>query len=368
MTRSAVGGENFRCEDLSVEAATAERGKTLHHFGMILAILALALTLRVAVSLVIGQVVKGDLHSNSRLYEKRARIPTTPDLRWEVRAVGVVESPYAEKFGTPKQATISRKDGGAQEGRLRLFPGFEDCIAELEGFDYIWVLTLMHLNKGFKTKIRPQPRAGSVVQPPAEVGLFCSRAPHRPNPIALSCLKITGVDVEKGVITVHGLDLLDDTPILDIKPYIPAFDAFPDARSGWMDCITDDPLDGRVNGYQDIYSSRGMRMMRRNERILREASESGEQEQEQEQEREQDQGQEHEQELERDDEAPPRGTVLSCETTGSCRSTRAALKQEMEERRRVRTTADRADYLETLSTPQQPKSPASKYNPFKRQT
>lgn len=340
---------------------------------MIRAILLFVLTLRGAVSLVVGQVVKGDLYRNTRLYEKRARLPTTPDLRWEVRPVGVVESPYAEKYGTPKQATISRRDGGAQEGRLRLFPGFEDCIAELEGFDYIWVLTLMHLNKGYKTKIRPQPRAGSIVQPPAEVGLFCSRAPHRPNPIALSCLKVTGVDVQKGVITVHGLDLLDNTPILDIKPYIPAFDAFPDARSGWMDCITDDPLDGRENGYQDIYSSRGMRMMRRNERMQREASELGEQEQEQVLEQVQEQEQElgHDEKLfqkESEPDAPSRSTFLSCETTGSCRSTRAALKQEMEERRRVRTTADLTDYLEVLSTPQQPKGAASKYNPFKRQT
>lgn len=209
---------------------------------------------------------------STRLFEKKARIPTTPDLRWDVKAVGVVESPYSEKFGTPKQATISRQEGGALDGRIRLFAGYEECISNLEGFDYIWVLSLMHLNKGFKTKIRPQPRAATMKQPPKEVGLFCSRAPHRPNPIALSCLKVTHVDAAAGIITVRGLDLLDDTPVLDIKPYIPAFDAFPDARSGWMDDITEDPLDGRENGYQEIYSSRGMRMMRRNERLKRDAA------------------------------------------------------------------------------------------------
>ena len=312
---------------------------------------------------------------STRLYEKKPRVPTTPDLRWEVRAVGVVESPYVEKYGTPKQATISRRDGGAQEGRLRLFPGFEDCIAELEGFDYIWVLSLMHLNKGFKTKIRPQPREGSISKPPAEVGLFCSRAPHRPNPIALSCLKVTHVDVKAGVITVLGLDLLEDTPILDIKPYIPAFDAFPDAKSGWMDCITDNPLDGRVNGYQDIYSSRGMRMMRRNERIRQQGfpgegegnkvGEGGE--------------------IESDADLvsnigslsplitkdSPRGEVVTCETTGSCRSSRLALKQELEARRVTRNPSDRGNYLDQLSPPQNKIESGTvinpkKYNPFKR--
>lgn len=297
-----------------------------------------------------------------RLYgEKKARVATTPERRWEVQAVGVVESPYSEKFGTPKQATISREEGGALEGKIRLFPGFEDCIDKLEGFDYIWVLTLMHLNKGYKTKIRPQPRANSVKQPPPEVGLFCSRAPHRPNPIALSCLKVTGVDVQNGVITVLGLDLLDDTPVLDIKPYVAAFDAFPEARAGWMDAITDDPLDGRTNGYQDIYSSRGMRMMRRNLRLKAEAEAGvgvgvGEAV------------------PEATPEAAPEAAsgagaaaiqAGSCEATGSCRTTRAALKQELEQARQERAKEGRRPWgVEDQAKP----SPGVKanYSPFRR--
>ncbi len=156
---------------------------------------------------------------------------------WTVNPVGFVESPYVIRHNTPKQATISRHDGGALPGRIVLLPGFEECIDGLEGFDFIWVLTMMHRNSGYKKKIKPQPRAGAVAQPTAPVGLFCSRAPHRPNPIALSALKIVSVDVAKGVIEVIGLDLLDGTPVLDIKPYVPAFDAFPEARAGWMDDI-----------------------------------------------------------------------------------------------------------------------------------
>lgn len=204
--------------------------------------------------------------SSSALCERRQRPPTTPDRRWEVRPIGVVRSPYLEKFQTPKQATISRTTGQSVNGTLELFAGFEECISDLEGFDYVWVLTMMHLNSGFKTKIRPQPVPDAERQPPSAVGLFSSRAPHRPNPIALSALAVTGVDVSKGIVYVHGLDLLDDTPILDIKPYIPAFDSFPDARAGWMDIIRSDVEASRKLGYQSIHSPRGARAARAHQR------------------------------------------------------------------------------------------------------
>ena len=90
------------------------------------------------------------------------RVITTPESRWDVLAVGVVVSPYSMKYETPKQATISRHDGGAQAGSIKLFPGYEDCIDKLDGFDFIWVITYMHLNSGFKKKIRPMPRVGET--------------------------------------------------------------------------------------------------------------------------------------------------------------------------------------------------------------
>ena len=123
---------------------------------------------------------------------KNPRIPTTADRQWQVSPIGKVQSPYIDKLGTPKQATISVAEGGAQDGTIELFPGYEECITSLEGFDYIWVISYMHLNRGFKTKILTRPRVGSKMTP-VEVGLFSSRAPHRPNPLALSALQLIGI-------------------------------------------------------------------------------------------------------------------------------------------------------------------------------
>ena len=81
--------------------------------------------------------------------KRRSRVKTQPELRWEVKPIGVVVSPYETKYGVPKQATISaRNDTLFSDGRIVLFPGYENCICNLEGFDYIWVISLMHLNNG----------------------------------------------------------------------------------------------------------------------------------------------------------------------------------------------------------------------------
>ena len=221
---------------------------------------------------------------------RRPRIPTTADRRWEVRPIGYVESPYQTKVGMPRQATVSLNDGGAQHGVIHLFEeefgaGKKGggCCDGLEEFDFIWCIALLHTNTGYKATISPSPRPDTTTSSttsssnntsvhnntnttamvvPDSVGLFASRAPHRPNPIAISCLKVTRVDAVRGKIYVYGLDLLHDTPVLDIKPYCPAFDAFPTARSGWMDTIYEDPLLGRARGYQSIASKRGIRQAR----------------------------------------------------------------------------------------------------------
>ena len=200
-----------------------------------------------------------------------------------VKPIGLVRSPYIKRFGTPKQATIENKNGIRECGSIEIFPEYRQCVDQLERFDLIWAITLMHLNSGFKSKIKPMPNptlsdstlssdssendsptsnsnslSSSSTSGSLEVGLFCSRAPHRPNPIALSALRVVSVNISTGIIEVDGLDLLHNTPVLDIKPYVPAFDSFPEARAGWMDDITSSQADARKLGYQEIHSKRGM--------------------------------------------------------------------------------------------------------------
>jgi tRNA-Thr(GGU) m(6)t(6)A37 methyltransferase TsaA len=143
--------------------------------------------------------------------------------------IGVVRSPYTERFGTPRQPTITAqvKGDALLPGRIELLPDFEAGLAGLAEFDRIWCVFVFHLNRGHGMQVR-SPRDRSDTR-----GLFATRSPHRPNQLGLSCLRLTAI--EGRVLHVLGLDILDHTPVLDIKPYVPYADAFPEARAGWLD-------------------------------------------------------------------------------------------------------------------------------------
>lgn len=149
--------------------------------------------------------------------------------------IGHVRSPYKERFGTPRQATVTLQtlDDKAQAASIELLPEYTPALKDLAGFEYIWVLCWLHLNEHWKPQVVP-PRGPKVAR-----GLFATRAPHRPNPIGLSALKL--VRVERNVVHVHGIDFLDGTPVLDVKPYVPYADAFPKARAGWLDELAQPP-------------------------------------------------------------------------------------------------------------------------------
>lgn len=153
--------------------------------------------------------------------------------------IGVMRTPYTERFGTPRQPTITTqvKGDAMLPARIELLPELEPSLAGLLGHDRIWVVFVFHLNTGHGARVR-SPRDVSDTR-----GLFATRSPHRPNPIGLSCLHLTGI--EGPVLHVLGTDILDHTPVLDIKPYVPYADAFPDARAGW--------LEGRVPDEPDHY-------------------------------------------------------------------------------------------------------------------
>lgn len=148
--------------------------------------------------------------------------------------IGVVRSPFVERLQAPRQAAV--EGGRGVRGRIELSPGrgFEDALSGLEAWEYAWVLFVFHLNveqgRGWKPKVQP-PRADE------KVGVFATRSPHRPNPIGLSAVKIDRVDGL--VVHVSNLDLLDGTPVLDLKPYVAYADAYPEARPGWLE--TSDP-------------------------------------------------------------------------------------------------------------------------------
>lgn len=139
--------------------------------------------------------------------------------------IGYLESCFRDKFGTPRQPGLVKKAWARLKLRADLQP--EESLQGLEGFSHVWLVWIFHQNKTarFHAKVHP-PRLGGESQ-----GVFATRSPHRPNPLGLSLVEL--VRVEKDGIVVSGADLVDGTPILDIKPYLPEIEALPQARTGW---------------------------------------------------------------------------------------------------------------------------------------
>jgi len=156
------------------------------------------------------------------------------------RPIGYVRSPFSEKFGAPRQPGLVQ----AAKGHIDLIAPYDrpEAIRGLEGFSHIWILFVFHraLGEGWRPTVRP-PRLGGK----RRLGVFATRAPFRPNPIGMSAVALTGVECNPGAfrILISGLDLVDGTPILDIKPYLPATDALPKARGGFTEEVTKAPLE-----------------------------------------------------------------------------------------------------------------------------
>lgn len=151
-------------------------------------------------------------------------------IHFDLDSIAIVESPFKEKFGIPRQPGLVP----AAEGILRMQSPYNQrsMLQGLEGFSHIWVSFIFHesLEKGWKEKVRP-PRLGGN----KEVGVFASRSPFRPNGLGLSVLQLVSIEDDDGglALKVAGLDLLDKTPIVDIKPYVGYSDALLDTRSGF---------------------------------------------------------------------------------------------------------------------------------------
>ena len=169
----------------------------------------------------------------------------------ECQIIARIETDLPEKFGVPRQSGLIP----GLTGRIVFEPAFRnpDAIRGLEGWSHLWLIWefSQSAGKGWSPTVRP-PRLGGNTR----MGVFATRSPFRPNPIALSCVRLAGMEetAEGTVLRIRGADLMDGTPILDIKPYIPYADCHPEAVGGFasapagavLDVVIPDDLLSRI--------------------------------------------------------------------------------------------------------------------------
>ena len=163
-----------------------------------------------------------------------------------LKPIGIIRTPFKEKVEAPRQPAAAL---GAR-GTIELFAGqrYDLALCDLEGWERIWVLFWFHLVENWRPKVLP-PRSVK------RRGVFSTRSPHRPNPIGLSVLRLVSV---KGLtIEVLDVDIVDQTPILDIKPYVPYADAFPESSTGWLTPLAESTSEGLdpEQGFEVLFSA-----------------------------------------------------------------------------------------------------------------
>lgn len=151
----------------------------------------------------------------------------------EITPIAHFKSPFTSKFGIPKQSGLAKD----LPGRIVFEPAYRnaDALRGLEDFTHLWMIWQFSANahKANSPVVRPPVLGGNEA-----LGVFATRSPYRPNPIGLSCVRIDHIDLdtkEGPVIHVLGADLMDGTPIFDIKPYLPYADCHPEATGGFTD-------------------------------------------------------------------------------------------------------------------------------------
>lgn len=143
-------------------------------------------------------------------------------MKIELQPIGIVHSPFKEQPGTPIQPAY----GQNARGKVEIFEPYCAALKDLSGFSRVWLIYYFDRAKTWEPLVVPY-------RDVCKRGLFATRAPARPNAIGISAVKL--VAVEQDAIEVEGLDILDGTPVLDIKPYVPRFDSYPDEKAGWLD-------------------------------------------------------------------------------------------------------------------------------------
>lgn len=137
------------------------------------------------------------------------------------KPIGIIHSEFSKPNGTPIQPTAAK----GIRGSVEIFPEFVDGLKDLEGFSHIYLIFNLHLSKNPKLKVIPF--LDNNVH-----GVFSTRAPSRPNPIGLSIVEL--ISIEKNILHISDVDIVDGTPLLDIKPYVPDFDRRETEKIGWL--------------------------------------------------------------------------------------------------------------------------------------
>lgn len=140
----------------------------------------------------------------------------------EFTPIGTIHSPFTSLEGMP----IQPAGASGVKGSVEVLEDFADGLQDLDGFSHIILLYLFHRSRGFKLRVVP-------FMDNSMRGVFATRAPKRPNPIGFSVVRLE--NIEGNVLHVDGIDILDGTPLLDIKPYVPEFDPQEEVRTGWLD-------------------------------------------------------------------------------------------------------------------------------------
>lgn len=159
----------------------------------------------------------------------------------EIRPIAHIRTQFPEKFGVPRQSSLAP----SLRGVIVFEPEFRnpDALRGLEDFDRIWLIWEFDRNRRGSAQEKDEKSWSALVRPPrlggnSSMGVFATRSPFRPNPLGLSCVRVDSIEIDKTlgpVINVLGADLVDGTPIYDIKPYVTYADAFPESRSGFVD-------------------------------------------------------------------------------------------------------------------------------------
>lgn len=139
-----------------------------------------------------------------------------------VRPIGIIRTAHLQAAGTPIQPSAA----AGTVGTIELDPAWADGLADLAGFGRIWLLYWLHRAAGARTRVTPY-------RDVRERGIFATRMPPRPVPIGMSSVRLLGISGP--VLHVAEIDVLDGTPLLDIKPYVPAYDSWPGVACGWLD-------------------------------------------------------------------------------------------------------------------------------------